>query len=128
VSTHVDRVGEVESVLARAGVLEGAQVFVGQHAGHGDLAAMVRQAWNLAAIEASYRRFLAEFAAATAPDPLARLVELVHAWRRFSSLDPSLPAELLPERWSGATAAALFRRRHAAWSAAAAAEWNRLTT
>src|SRR5215218_2598387 len=60
VSTHVDRVAEVEEVLAAAGVLDGAQVFVAEHAGHGDVAAMVGQAWDLAGIEASYRAFLAD--------------------------------------------------------------------
>lgn len=127
VSTHVDRVAEVEQVLAAAGVLDGAQVFVAEHAGHGDLAAMVRQAWDLAAIEDRYRQFLDEFGGSSGRDPLTRLVELVHAWRRFPSLDPSLPTELLPAQWSGGRAAALFRRRHASWSAAATAEWQRLT-
>jgi phenylacetic acid degradation operon negative regulatory protein len=127
VSTHVDRVAEVEEVLAAAGVLDGAQVFVAEHAGHGDVAAMVRQAWDLAGIEEGYRAFLADFTGGAGRDPLTGLVELVHAWRRFPALDPSLPAELLPEQWSGGRAAALFRRRHAAWAAAAAAEWRRLT-
>jgi phenylacetic acid degradation operon negative regulatory protein len=121
ISPHVDRIDEVEKVL-----VDGAQIFVSEHSGHGDLPAMVRQAWNLAGIEEAYRGFLAEFAAPDPRDPLARLVELVHAWRRFPALDPALPSELLPSPWSGTAAAALFRRRHAAWSAAAAAEWNRL--
>ena len=125
ISPHADRVGEVEAVLDAAGLLAGAQVFVAAHAGHGDPAAMVRQAWDLAGIEAGYRDFLAEFAAATG-DPLVRLVELVHAWRRFPSVDPSLPTALLPAGWSGTRAAALFRRRHAAWSAAAGAQWAQL--
>ena len=124
ISPHAERVAEVESVLAGAG-LAGAQVFVAEHAGRGDLAAMVRQAWDLAGIEAGYQEFLAGFATA-AGDPLARLVELVHAWRRFPAVDPELPTALLPPRWSGTRAAALFRRRHAAWSAAAAADWTRL--
>jgi phenylacetic acid degradation operon negative regulatory protein len=125
ISPHAERVGEVESVLAGAGLLDGAQVFVARHTGRGDLAAMVRQAWDLARIEAGYREFLAEFGTATG-DPLARLVELVHAWRRFPAIDPELPTALLPPRWSGIRAAALFRRRHAAWSAAAAADWTSL--
>jgi phenylacetic acid degradation operon negative regulatory protein len=124
ISPHAERVAEVESVLAGAG-LAGAQVFVAEQAGRGDLAAMVRQAWDLAGIEAGYQEFLAGFATA-AGDPLARLVELVHAWRRFPAVDPELPTALLPPRWSGTRAAALFRRRHAAWSAAAAADWTRL--
>jgi phenylacetic acid degradation operon negative regulatory protein len=119
ISPHAERVREVESVLTR---LDGAQVFVGSHAGDGDLAAMVRQAWDLAGIDAGYREFLAGFATASG-DPLARLVELVHAWRRFPAIDPELPTALLPPRWSGIRAAALFRRRHATWSAAATTTW-----
>jgi phenylacetic acid degradation operon negative regulatory protein len=125
ISPHAERVAEVESVLAGAG-LAGAQVFVAEHAGRGDLAAMVRQAWDLAGIEARYRQFLAEFVTPTG-DPLTRLVELVHAWRRFPAVDPELPTALLPPRWSGIRAATLFRRRHAGWSAAAATDWTRLT-
>jgi len=126
VSTRVDRVGEVEKVLGEAGVLDGAHIFAAEHTGHGDLAAMVAQAWDLTAVEDGYRQFLTEFADASTSNPLARLVELVHAWRRFPSLDPSLPHELLPEHWSGAKAAALFRRRHASWAGPASAEWRRL--
>jgi phenylacetic acid degradation operon negative regulatory protein len=127
ISPHADRVPEVEAVLAATGLLDGAQVFVASHTGHGDPAAMVRQAWDLAGIEARYQDFLAGFATATG-DPLARLVELVHAWRRFPAIDPELPTALLPPRWSGTRAAALFRRRHAAWSVAAATDWTALTT
>ena len=126
ISPHAERVAEVEAVLARAGVA-GAQVFVASHAGPGDPAAMVRQAWDLAGIEAGYQEFLAAFAPATG-DPLTRQVELVHAWRRFPAVDPELPTALLPARWSGTRAAALFRRRHATWSAAATTEWGALTT
>jgi phenylacetic acid degradation operon negative regulatory protein len=125
ISPHTDRVAEVEAVLAAAGQLDGAQVFVASHTGHGDPAAMVRQAWDLVGIDAGYGYFLADFATATG-DPLTRLTELVHAWRRFPSVDPSLPTALLPAGWSGTRAAALFRRRHAAWSAAAAADWAHL--
>jgi phenylacetic acid degradation operon negative regulatory protein len=124
ISPHAERVAEVESVLTGAGVV-GAQVFVAEHAGRGDLTAMVREAWDLARIEAGYQAFLAEFATAGG-DPLVRLVELVHAWRRFPAIDPELPTALLPPQWSGIQAAALFRRRHAAWAAAAAADWSRL--
>jgi phenylacetic acid degradation operon negative regulatory protein len=124
ISPHAERVAEVDSVLAGAG-LAGAQVFVAEHAGRGDLAAMVRQAWDLAGVEAGYQEFLAEFAT-PAGDPLTRLVELVHAWRRFPAVDPELPTQLLPPRWSGTTAAAVFRRRHAGWSAAAATDWTQL--
>lgn len=124
-STHTERIDEVDALLARAGIAD-ARVFLAAHAGGGELAGMVRQAWDLDAVEASYREFRAEFAAAGSTEPLTRLVELVHAWRRFPSIDPALPRELLPPQWDGERAAKLFARRHAGWAADATAEWARL--
>jgi phenylacetic acid degradation operon negative regulatory protein len=126
ISAHVERLGEAQHILADAGVLEDAQVFVAEHRGGGELSAMVRQAWDLGTIEAQYERFLAEFASGSASDPLGRLVDLVHAWRRFPAIDPALPGELLPPGWSGVKAARLFERRHAQWAAGAMTAWRAL--
>jgi phenylacetic acid degradation operon negative regulatory protein len=126
ISTHADRTGEAERVLEEVGVLEDAQIFVAEHAGGGELSAMVRQAWDLDEIERSYEEFLSEFTRQSSRDPLARVVELVHAWRRFPLRDPELPSELLPARWNGVRAAKLFRRQHAKWTADAKAEWQRI--
>ena len=60
------------------------------------------------------------------PDPLARVIDLVHAWRRFPSIDPGLPPQFLPARWRGTAAAGLFARRHAQWTGDAIAEWKQL--
>ena len=124
ITTHAERQGEVERVLRQAGVT--GQIFAAEHRGGGELAALVAQAWDLPAIEPQYQAFLASFGPAEASDPLIRLIELVHAWRRFPLADPGLPASLLPGPWSGARAAALFAARHARWSAGAMAEWIRL--
>ena len=123
ISTHADRLAEVERVLTEAGLADDAQIFHGQHAG-GQLAGMVAQAWDLDAIGRGYDAFLIAFADATARDPLAAMIELVHAWRRFPFTDPDLPRQLLPRQWSGARAAALFRRRHAEWSPVAQEQWR----
>jgi phenylacetic acid degradation operon negative regulatory protein len=128
VSPHADRLAEVERTLAEAPSLPDAQVFVGTHAGYGELRAMARQAWDLDAIEARYEQFLARFGARARGDALTATVELVHAWRRFPWVDPALPDELLPTPWPGAAAAKLFARLHARWSAAARAEWQALNT
>lgn len=126
ITTHVSRREEVARVLAEAGVADG-QIFVARHDGGGSLTPLVRQAWDLTAIEGRYEAFLASFGpAAPASDPLVRLIELVHAWRGFPSVDPGLPPELLPARWSGERAAELFAARHAAWTADATAEWTAL--
>jgi phenylacetic acid degradation operon negative regulatory protein len=126
ISTHADRAPEAERVLGEAGVHDG-QIFRAEHHGGGPLSAMVREAWDLDAVEASYEDFLAGFARAPSSDPVVRMVQLVHAWRRFPLIDPALPAELLPARWSGVRAAKLFARRRAEWHAAARAEWHRIT-
>lgn len=125
ITTHTERTAEVEQVLRQAGVNDG-QIFVAEHRGGGELSSLVGQAWDLAAIEQRYEEFLAEFAFATTRDPLTRLIELVHAWRRFPSIDPGLPAQLLPGGWSGAKAAKLFAARHARWSADAVMQWIKL--
>jgi phenylacetic acid degradation operon negative regulatory protein len=125
VTTHTERREEVERMLRQAAVTDG-QIFVAEHLGGGELPDLVRQSWDLPAIEQQYEEFLAEFASASAPDPLVRLTELVHAWRRFPSVDPGLPAQLLPARWSGARAARLFAARHAKWSPDAVTQWMRL--
>ena len=124
-TTHTERRDEVEQVLRQAGVAHG-QIFTAEHQGGDELSALVAQAWDLPAIEHRYEAFLAEFAPAAAPDPLARLIQLVHAWRRFPAIDPGLPARLLPSRWNGAQAARLFAARHAGWSAGAVAQWTTL--
>ena len=107
-------------------MLEGAQIFTAEYQGGGDLASMISRAWDLDAIEQSYREFIGEFAGAATIDPLAQVIDLVHAWRRFPWIDPGLPGALLPARWSGAQAAGLFARLHASWAADATAEWARL--
>lgn len=126
IGTRTDRLVEVEEVLRRAGVFDDAEAFIAEHRGHTRLEAMVANAWDLEAIEHEYARFVAEFSSPLTEQPLARLIELVHAWRRFPSMDPGLPRELLPSGWSGTQAACLFRSRHAEWSVRATAEWERL--
>jgi len=121
ITTRTERTSEVEDVLRQAGVTD-RQIFTAEHRG-GDLETLVAQAWDLAAIERQYEEFLAGFAPDYAKDPLVRLIELVHAWRRFPSIDPGLPASLLPGRWSGARAAQLFSACHARWSRDAMTQW-----
>lgn len=125
VSTHPDREEEVLAVLHDAGMAHDAYVFIATRPGVGDLRAIVSDAWNLDVVQAEYEKFLHEFGVARTDHLLARQIALVHAWRRFPAIDPALPRELLPARWSGAEAASLFAHRHAEWAAPARAEWLR---
>jgi phenylacetic acid degradation operon negative regulatory protein len=132
ISPHPARQAEAVQVLREAGADSDAHMFLATRSGLAEVQVMVAAAWDLAAIEDQYEQFIEEFRG-TAPsgssvpvDVLARQVELVHAWRRFPAIDPALPRELLPERWSGLEAAALFADRHEQWSDEAQREWKRL--
>ena len=124
IGTHTDRVDAVRELLRDAGT--DAQVFVGAHHEVGDVDLLVRQAWDLDAIEQGYEDFVAQFGKRRDRDALAATVELVHVWRRFPWTDPVLPGTLLPARWTGVAAARLFARLHARWAADARAEWAAL--
>lgn len=128
ISPHAAREREAVRVLKEAGVAADAHVFVARRTGLSDAGAMVAAAWDLPAVGAAYDRFIAEFRDPAPRDVLARQLELVHAWRRFPALDPSLPRELLPERWSGTEAARLFAERHEQWRDGSRREWTRLNT
>jgi phenylacetic acid degradation operon negative regulatory protein len=134
ISPHANREPEAIRVLTEAGVAKDAHVFVARRTGLSDTAlsdtqAMVASAWDLPEIEAEYEQFVEEFRAPGPPgDVLLRQLELVHAWRRFPALDPSLPRELLPPRWTGIRAAELFADRHERWLPDARREWQRLNS
>jgi phenylacetic acid degradation operon negative regulatory protein len=129
ISPHASRRPEAVKVLTDAGVASEAHVFVAKRTGLSDVKEMVAAAWDLPEIEAEYEQFVTEFRAASVPpDALLRQLELVHAWRRFPTLDPSLPRELLPARWTGLQAAELFADRHGRWLDDARREWTRLNT
>lgn len=127
ISTHAERLTEVERALAEAGLAGEAQIFRGRHA-DGQLPALIGQAWDVATVGRVYEDFIAEFGSASPDDPLAALIGLVHAWRRFPWTDPDLPGDLLPRGWPRPRAAALFRRRHAQWSASATKSWHEIST
>jgi phenylacetic acid degradation operon negative regulatory protein len=127
ISTHVAWIKDVERLVDEAGAQDHTQVFLSECVVAGDLKAMVRQAWDLDQVERAYQGFLTAFARQPSPDPLVRLARLVHAWRRFPLMDPALPVELLPQRWSGLVATRLFHRQWNKWKPAAMGEWRHIS-
>ncbi|MEV2242755.1 PaaX family transcriptional regulator C-terminal domain-containing protein [Micromonospora sp. CP22] len=127
VSTHTDRIKEAELILQEAGAHEQSQIFLAEYLGGAGLPTLIRQAWDLDSIEREYESFIADFSRQPSADPLVRFTRLVHRWRRMPLIDPVLPKELLPARWSGARAARLFHRQHGRWESAAAREWARIS-
>lgn len=74
-------------------------------------------AWDLTELRGQYEEFVTDTAAlrdraragrVTGAQALAARMALLGAWWRFSSLDPDLPLDLLPEHWPRRAARGLF--------------------
>lgn len=109
--------GEVADVLARQQLAGYVDIFHGQYLGYAELAGRVREWWDLDDLAAQYARFVSHYRpvsrrlARREPDggaAFALYVRMLTAWRQLRYLDPGLPAEVLPARWGGVKAAALF--------------------
>ncbi|MGY1704639.1 PaaX family transcriptional regulator C-terminal domain-containing protein [Geodermatophilus sp. SYSU D00697] len=130
VTPRVDREQEARRVLGELDLLAVSWSFVATAGVVGDERSLARTAWDLDAIERRYEDFL-ELVGRRRPrtdrQALVAQVRLVQEWRRFPLLDPGLPRELLPPRWSGSRAAEVFRERHASWAPRAQRAWTELT-
>ena len=129
VTPDPEKQDEVARVIADLELTAVTSSFVGPFGAIGAERDVVAQAWDLAGIEGAYADFLATFgsaAPATPSEVMTAQIHLVHAWRRFPFLDPSLPGELLPAGWAGARAAALFGTLHARWDGPAVQHWRAL--
>jgi phenylacetic acid degradation operon negative regulatory protein len=103
--------------------------WTGTATGLGDPARLLRDAWDLDAVEKRYLSFIEQTEAATADsgqEAFVRQVQLIQDWRRFPFLDPDLPVELLDHDWPGPRAAAAFHDRHDRWHRRAQDEWERM--
>ncbi|HKV46205.1 MAG TPA: PaaX family transcriptional regulator C-terminal domain-containing protein, partial [bacterium] len=114
----------------RYGLRGGVETFTASHDGPTPDDRLAARYWDLGAIDAAYAGFVTEWQprldrrrAAVSPaepggplggDPpsdatcFVERTRLVHAFRKFLFVDPGLPQELLPERWSGTAARRTF--------------------
>ncbi|WP_433579362.1 PaaX family transcriptional regulator [Nocardia brasiliensis] len=80
----------------------------------GSLTAVAAQWWDLPALAARYRAFLARHHALLDPaelsdrDAFERFVPALDEWRVIPYLDPGLPQRMLPAQWPGPAAVRLF--------------------
>jgi phenylacetic acid degradation operon negative regulatory protein len=129
ITPHTSAEADAKLILDELDLSSQAMSFLADYGALGSERDMVTSAWNLADVAARYDRFVAEFGAlapATPDEVLRAQTLLVHEWRRFPFLDPQLPAELLPARWSGTTATALFNDLHVRWRTQAQERWKQL--
>jgi phenylacetic acid degradation operon negative regulatory protein len=129
VSPDPGREAEARLILDELGLSAEAMSLTARYGAIGSEASIVERAWDLAAVAQRYDAFVEEFGAlrlSGADEILRAQTWLVHEWRRFPFLDPQLPRELLPRRWSGTRAAKLFQRRHIEWNDRAQRRWEEL--
>ncbi|WP_148589040.1 PaaX family transcriptional regulator C-terminal domain-containing protein [Streptomyces sp. WAC01526] len=105
-------------------------LFTGTHAGFAPTADAVARWWDLDAVAAQHRAFLAEqepvlqrWSRRRSVPPEAAYRDYLlalDAWRHLPYADPGLPSPLLPEDWPGGRAAEVFGRLHTTLRAAGA--------
>jgi len=125
-----DRPG-VDAVLESCGLADATLRFQARTvAGVESAAEVVALAWDLEPAAEAQRAFIAEFAPARPADDreaFALRTRMAHEWRELLSLDPSLPARLLPPDWAGAEARSVFQRRYTEWAEAATTFYTALS-
>jgi len=104
-------------MLRRLGLDAYADLFRADHIAFGDVAAKVRQWWDLDQLDRLYSQFVGTHGPllrrwrarpAGQREAFADYVRVLTDWRQLPYLDPGLPAELLPADWAGIRAAELF--------------------
>ncbi len=117
-----DLLDRCASMAERYGLAGQIETFTAQHHGASPDPGLASRYWDLDAIDAAYTRFVGEWKprleerrtqdASGIPladeTAFAEKTRLVHAFRKFLFVDPGLPQDLLPERWSGLEAGAVF--------------------
>lgn len=118
-SPHVDREPQLRAALHEAGLAAESTVLRSTTGSPEEDAALAARAWDLDELARAYHAFQRSAERSSpqrGPEYFRAVVELVHEWRRFPSVDPELPKSLLPDPWAGATAATTFRNQHRKWS------------
>jgi phenylacetic acid degradation operon negative regulatory protein len=130
ITPHLSAEADAKLILDELDLSSQAMSYLAQYGALGSERAMVERAWSLTEVGARYQEFVDRFRAmdpSTPDEVLVAQTVLVHEWRRFPFLDPQLPAELLPPKWSGTTATTLFNDLHVRWRTRAQDRWSELS-
>ncbi|HEX6357847.1 PaaX family transcriptional regulator C-terminal domain-containing protein [Actinophytocola sp.] len=129
ITPHLSAEADAKLILDELDLSSQAMSYLAHYGALGSERAMVERAWNLTEVGARYQEFVDRFsdmAPSTPDEVLVAQTVLVHEWRRFPFLDPQLPAELLPPKWSGTTATTLFNDLHVRWRTRAQDRWSEM--
>ena len=104
---------EVTGLVASIGLESRVKAFYAEAVPGTDIAAMMKENWDLDAVAARYRGFRARWQDPDGParrggDPLAVQLLLASDWLQVIRADPRLPRQHLPADWPAAAAESLF--------------------
>ncbi|GIM48118.1 phenylacetic acid degradation operon negative regulatory protein PaaX [Collibacillus ludicampi] len=119
-----DLADRVKEITESYEVNDYVEIFTSEHLGWSSPKQLVEKCWNLDEINAAYQEFIKQFQthyenlkqkienkeAISDSDCFVAKTQLVHEYRKFLFIDPSLPEELLPDFWMGREADELFRK------------------
>lgn len=113
---------EAESLVKKYEISEYVHFFQSEYNGFGSNKELVDQCWDLEEVNKRYSEFIKAYSQKYIIDKsnlekgvmtdgscFVERTLLVHEYRKFLFVDPSLPQELLPEDWLGDSAAFLFK-------------------
>lgn len=132
INPHTDRIGEARKLIRDFEMAALTTSFIGTALDFGiSQQQLVAQSWNLEAVSVHYAALTARFGRlrpSTGDAILFNHVALVNARQRLPYVDPGLPSELLPVRWTGRSAAARLEALRDDWRAGAHARWDELAS
>ena len=130
INPHAERIDEAAKLIKSFDMSALTYAFVGTALDFGvSHQHLVTQSWDLDGVAAHYEELTARFGRArpsTGDAVLFNHVLLANARQRLPYVDPGLPSELLPLRWTGRKAAARLEALRDDWRTAAQARWDEL--
>ncbi|WP_458415310.1 phenylacetic acid degradation operon negative regulatory protein PaaX [Schinkia sp. CFF1] len=112
---------EAKILIKKYNIEQYVHFFVSEYKGPAENETLVRTCWDIDNINAKYEEFISVYSKKYVIDKnkitsgemtdaacFVERAKLVHQYRKFLFIDPGLPEELLPSKWLGGHAAALF--------------------
>lgn len=113
---------EINLLIKKYGIEQNVTFFHASYKGMEDHTSLVKKCWDLEQVNQKYAEFIEQYSQKyiihknkinkNEMSDSSCFVEktlLVHEFRKFLFIDPSLPDELLPKKWLGDSAADLFK-------------------
>jgi len=113
---------EMNVMIEKYDIQNYVNLFHADHVGTEDHESLVKKCWDLHEINERYAQFIEQYSQKyiihknkinknemSDGDCFVEKALLVHEYRKFLFIDPSLPSELLPSKWLGDSATDLFK-------------------